>query len=90
MQASVLQAVADGTLLPVNDRGIMKAKSAPSNLTRAAVTAEYLDSRATAPKFRALEQEPAPVVKAVAVRNRADVRAEAVAAVKQHTQDYGG
>ncbi len=92
VRASVLQAVADGTLLPVNDRGVMKAKSAPSALTRAAVMAEYQAAQKPGVQYRVNEQDVAPAVldASVAPRSRADVRAEAIVSTKKNTDDFRG
>lgn len=92
VRASVLQARADGTLLPVNDRSVRKAKSEPSTLTREAVMAEYFAAKKTRVQYLAMEQDVMPAVQEVSAtpRSRAEVRAEAVLSVKNHTQEYGG
>jgi hypothetical protein len=94
--ASVLQARADGSLLPINDRGVIRAKAAASSLTRAAVMAEYQASVPAGAHYVQNQPNDLPVVAAVVApapvfaRSRVDVRAEAIVAARQHTQDFGG
>jgi hypothetical protein len=96
VRASVLQARADGSLLPINDKAVIRAKAAPSSLTRAAVMAEYQASIPAGAHYVLNQPNDLPAVAAavapapVFARSRVDVRAEAVVAARQHTQDFGG
>jgi hypothetical protein len=92
VHASVLQAIADGTLRPVNDRGVPQTQPAGSNLTRETVKAEYLATVNSGVHFRALDRdvESTRPDATVATRSREDVRAEAILSAKHRAQDYGG
>jgi len=92
VRASVLQAVANGTLRPVNDRGVMTPKAAPSTLTRAAVMADYLATKKVGMQYHVFEQDAAPAVQdaSVAPRSRAEVRSEALLATHNRTDEFRG
>ena len=93
VRAEFLQARADGTLVPVNEQGMLPAMAIPSSVTRAAVMADTLAaSKSAKPYFanRSAEFLPAARNDLATRRSRPEVRLEAIASVKHHTQDFGG
>jgi hypothetical protein len=88
--ASVLQARADGTLLPINDKGVIRAKAAPSSLTREQVQASVLQARADGSLLPINDKGVIRAKAAPSAVTRVAVRAEAIVAARVHTQDFGG
>jgi hypothetical protein len=89
VRASVLQARADGSLNLVNE-GAKRSVITSSNVTRDAVVAEYQAAKKAGTLYSANEPGEQFVAPAASVRSRADVRAEAVVAAHNHTQEFGG
>ncbi len=90
VRASVLQARADGSLLPINDKGVIQAKAAPSSLTREQVQASVLQARADGTLLPINDKGVIQAKAAPSSVTRVATRAEAVIAARVHTQDFGG